>query len=118
MATVAFDLKASGPGGMISHRRSAASDGSIGPRFARQIDARSIREFIVRMSPARHVDLWRLRRLWEETGRGISPLNYPESVHQLGIGDIEVVFADQDLARLYRNPEIGDFEVRLREWRR
>ena len=117
MAVDVFDLKASGPGSWTSHRRAVSSDGALGPRAARQIDAREIREFVVRLAPARNVDLWRARKLWEVTARGVLPLDYTEAVHGLGIGDIEVVLVDDDLERVYQNPEIGILEVRLREWR-
>lgn len=111
-----FDLATEEPGSRIVHRRAAVAGGRTAPRFAREIDARKILEFVVSIRHATSVELWRLRNLWGTTVQGVLPLSYPETVHGLGLGDLVVVMEDPDLVRAYRGLG-GSLEVRLREWR-
>ena len=112
-----FDLVSEEPWLRVTHRRTGETDVRRFPAHPQEIDSRPVREFVVTIVRAKAVELWRLREIWAGSSRGTSPVQYPERVHQLGIGDLPVTFVDPTLVRRYANRHFGSCEIRLREWR-
>lgn len=106
-----FNLQTGRPAERVSVRRAIRDRLPFSARFARQADARPLREYIVTVRNGCDLERRILQMLWDQTRFGTLPMTYahPED------GTVTVVFDDTELAWRKDSAVSTGFRVTLQE---
>lgn len=113
-----FDLVGTSGSSRRLELRERGSGGSHSAMIGYRVDERTADTWVVAISPAREVEIFRARELWRISRFGALPLLYPESVHHRPeLGDVLVTIDQPSITQQYENPRFGSVSVTLRRWR-